>query len=158
MKNKYQVINRTNPEKATARVGINSFMMGSVFFILTLILSTGINATFPIVFQLVMAVPLLFVSSLAYSKLSYWKENLAWDRLGWITNHFGSWFLINVVGLLGASYSKLIGISYFTLTIFLMTTYATIKIKSNPYSWYSNVIKWSLVILTIIFGGIIYIR
>lgn len=104
-----------------------------------------------------MAVPLLFVSSLAYSKLSYWKNNLSWDRFGWITNHFGSWFLINVVGLLGASYSKFIGIIYFALTIFLMTVYAVIKIKSKTSSLYSNLIKFGLVILTIIFGGIIYI-
>ena len=151
------LIGKTKPEKASARVGINSFMMGSVFFMLTFILSSGANASYPIIFQLVLSVPLLFISSLAYSKISYWKENRLWDKLGWVTNHFGSWFLINVVGLLGAGFSRILGLFYFGLVIFLIVIYAIIKIKLNPFNLRNNLIKLALVLLTLYFGGIIFL-
>jgi hypothetical protein len=55
-------------------------MMGSLFFILTLVWTLGVQKFNGfIIGQLVMAIPLLFVSSLAYAKVSYREKNKPFD-------------------------------------------------------------------------------
>ncbi len=96
----------TNPQKSANKVTINSFMMGSLFFILTLIITLDPNKfSHAVIYQLVLAIPLLYVSSLAYSKLGYWKEVHEWDALGWLTNTTGNLFVINSIGLVASKFS-----------------------------------------------------
>src|SRR3989339_465288 len=96
---------RTNPEKAGNRVAINSFLIGSLFTIFTLIWTLSPEKfSVIIVTQISLAIPLLFVSSLAYSKVAYWKETRLWDTLGRYTNNLATIFIFNVVGLMIADY------------------------------------------------------
>ena len=92
---------RTNAEKSASKVNIDSIMMGCLFFVFTLIWTLNPKQFNPMaITQLVLAIPLLFVSSLAYTKLSYRKEIKHWDYLGWYTNTIGNAFVLNVVGIL----------------------------------------------------------
>lgn len=156
MKKKEKTYFNTSPEKASARVTINSFMMGTLFFILTLIWSIGPNRfNFFAIVQLILAIPLLYVSSLAYAKVGYWKEIKLWDNLGWYTNHFGNTFLINVAGILAATFSKNLSIIYFTLFLLLMLIYSTINLIYKPSAFLEKCYKYFLLLITVILGGII---
>jgi len=146
----------TSPEKASARVTINSFMMGTLFFILTLIWSIGPNRfSFFAIVQLILAIPLLYVSSLAYAKVGYWKEIKLWNNLGWYTNHFGNTFLINVAGILAATFSRNLALVYFALFLFLMLIYSVINLIYKPSSIWEKTYKYLLLLITIIIGGVI---
>ena len=53
---------KTNPQKSANKVTINSFMMGSLFFVLTIIMTLQPNRfSALVIWQLVLAIPLLFV-------------------------------------------------------------------------------------------------
>ena len=99
--------------------------------------------------------PLLFVSSLAYAKVAYWKETKLWDRLGWFTNHFGSVFILNVVGLITATFSKNISFLYFGSTIFLMLIYSAINVIYKPADLGPKLLKFLLFVGTMFLGGIL---
>ena len=146
----------TNPDKAHSRITINSFMMGSLFFILTLVWSLNPSKfSFWIFAQIVMAIPLLYVSSLAYSKVSYWKEVRLWDMLGWFTNNTGNIFILNIVGLMtGSLYIKL-ALVYFGLIIILMFTYSVINLIYKPSDLKEKLFKFFYFLLILIAGGIL---
>ncbi|GBE17052.1 hypothetical protein BMS3Abin15_00887 [bacterium BMS3Abin15] len=62
---------KTSPEKAISKVHISSIMMGVLIFIFAFIWNNGPDELSRIaIFQLVLAIPLLFVSTLAYSKIA----------------------------------------------------------------------------------------
>ncbi len=64
-----------NAEKGISHIAINAFMIGSLFMILTLIWTLGPDKFNPfIIWQLVLGIPLIFISSLAYGKVSYRKK------------------------------------------------------------------------------------
>lgn len=131
---------KTSPEKAISKVNINSIMMGVLVFVFAFIWSDGPgHFGYIAVFQLILAIPLLFVSSLAYSKIGYRNESIKkWDYLGWHTNTIGNAFVLNVVGLVVASQYKDIAIIYFMLIIFLMVIYTAINITSSDYDSFWN--------------------
>ena len=145
-----------NSHKSSTRVRINSFMMGSLFFILTLIwtLSPGKFSVF-IISQIVLAIPMLFVSSLAYSKIGYWKEVRLWDLLGWFTNNVGSIFILNAVGLMTAQIHKFTAICYFILLIILMAIYSVINVIYKPKTLKEKIFKFTFFVFVLIVGGII---
>src|SRR3989344_6427181 len=104
-----------NPQKSANKVTINSFMMGSLCFALALIITLGPDKFSPaIIYQLFLAVPLLYVSSLAYSKIGYYAETYAWDTLGWFTNTTGNLFIINAIGLLALTFSRTLSSIFFS--------------------------------------------
>ena len=146
----------TNPQKSTNKVTINSFMMGSLFFVLTLIITLDPNRFSKLViYQLVLAIPLLYVSSLAYSKLGYWKETHEWDILGWYSNTLGNLFVINAVGLVAANFDINLSRLYFFLFVFLMIVYTIINIKYNRHAWFEKLYKLFFLLAVIICGGLI---
>ncbi|MEK6963242.1 MAG: hypothetical protein AABX70_02355 [Nanoarchaeota archaeon] len=147
---------QTNPQKASAKVTINSFMMGSLFFILTLIWSLNPEKFSPsIIAQLVLAVPLLFMSSLAYSKIGYWKEIKLWDYLGWFTNNIGNIFILNVIGLMTAMFYPTLAWIYFSLIIVLMGVYSWINCIYNPHSLREKAFKLIFFLVVLLLGGIL---
>jgi hypothetical protein len=132
--------------------------MGSLFFVLTLVITIDPNRFSPLViYQLVLAIPLLFVSSLAYSKIGYSKDTRNWDILGWHTNNLGNLFVLNAVGLVAANYDLTLAKIYFTLFCFLMMVYTLININHEPESWPARVYKLLFLLVVIIFGGVLAI-
>lgn len=145
----------TNPGKAANRIAINSFMMGSLFFMFTLIWTLNPRGfSNIIIIQLVMAIPLLFVSSLAYSKIAYWKETKLWDILGWFTNNTANIFLLNVVGLMISQLLRELALYYFSLNLILMLIYSTINVIYQPKSLGEKIFKYLYFVIVMFFGGI----
>jgi hypothetical protein len=148
----------TNPQKSANKVTINSFMMGSLFMILVLIITLGpANFSQAIIFQLVLAVPLLYVASLAYSKIGYWREIHNWNALGWFTNTTGNLFIINAIGLLASKFDQSLAWIYFSLFGVLMIVYTLINIKHNRQRWYFKALKLLYLLIVVLLGGIIFI-
>ncbi len=153
-----EYIFRTNPQKSANKVTINSFMMGSLFFVLTLIITLDPNRfSHAIIYQLFLAIPLLYVSSLAYSKIGYWEETYHWDTLGWFTNTVGNLFVINAIGLLALKFSLLLSQIYFFLFCVLMIVYTFINIKQNTKIFYEKMFKLVFLLLIVFFGGIFFL-
>ncbi|HLD37592.1 MAG TPA: hypothetical protein VJA86_03310 [Candidatus Nanoarchaeia archaeon] len=147
---------RTNPEKAGNRVAINSFLIGSLFTIFTLIWTLSPEKfSVIIVTQISLAIPLLFVSSLAYSKVAYWKETRLWDTLGWYTNNLATIFIFNVVGLMIADYFVSLAFAYFSATILLMLIYSIINFSYNPSFIKEKLFKFLFFVIVLFLGGIL---
>ena len=150
-----EFIRNINPQKSVNMVMINSFMMGSLFFILTLIITIDPSRfSGLVIYQLVLAIPLLYVSSLAYSKLGYQKQAYGWDILGWHTNTLGNLFVLNAVGLVAYNYNSTLSIIYFILLCLLMTVYTIINIRYNTSLWLEKVYKLVFLLTIITLGGI----
>jgi len=145
-----------NSHKASIRVTINSIMMGSLFFVLTLIWTTDPLkfSTFTVA-QIILAVPLLYVSSLAYSKIGYAKKVIMWDVLGWFTNTIGSIFILNAIGLMTAAIYKDIALTYFLLMIILMVIYSVINIKYTPNELKEKMFKLVFFLIIMTLGGLL---
>ena len=149
---------KTNPQKSANKVTINSFMMGSLCFALALIITLGADKFLPaIIYQLFLAIPLLYVASLAYSKIGYYEETFAWDALGWITNTTGNLFIINAIGLLALSFSHTLSRIYFSLFCGLMIFYTVINIHQNKKILSEKIFKISFLLIIVFFGGVWFI-
>jgi len=146
----------TNPAKAANKLAINSFMMGSVFFIFTLIWTLSPEKfSSLIIAELVFSIPLLFVSSLSYSKIAYWKETALWDSFGWFTNNIANICLLNVVGLMVAQIFKIMAIYYFSTVILLMFIYSAINVIYGPHLFKEKLFKFLFIVGGLILGGIL---
>ena len=144
----------TNPEKAASRVAINGVMLASIFVMLAVVFLDLEKFNTLAVIQMVLSIPLLFISSLAYSKLGYWKETKLWDSLGYFTNTIGNLFMINAIGLLASAISIRVSYVYFGLTILLLLIYSSINIfYTKSYGRKLFKLLFSLVIL--LSGGIL---
>ena len=145
----------TNASKASSKVTINSFMMGSLFLILSLIWTLNPSRfNILIIAQIVLAIPLLYVSSLAYTKIGHWEKVELWDILGWFTNNIGSIFILNSVGLMTAQFYKGLAISYFLLLIILMGIYSIINVIYRPRTLKEKIFKFAFFVFVLTLGGI----
>ena len=149
---------KTNPQKSANKVTINSFMMGSLFFVLTLIITLDPDKfSYPIIFQLFLAIPMLYVSSLAYSKVGYYEKTYAWDILGWFTNTTGNLFVINAIGLLAEKFSHNLSYIYFSLFCLLMIIYTFINIRENRKILHEKIFKLAFLLLIVFLGGVLFV-
>lgn len=147
---------QTNANKASAKVAINSFMIGSLFFVLTLIWTLNPSKfSIFIIAQIVFAIPMLFVSSLAYAKISHWEKVKLWDALGWFTNNIGSIFILNSIGLMTAQGYKSIAIIYFLLLIILMAIYSMINVIYRIKTLKEKIFKFAFFVFVLTLGGIL---
>jgi len=147
---------QTNPDKAANKLTINSFMMGSAFFVFSLIWALNPEKfSSIIIFQLICAIPLLFVSSLAYSKIAYWKETKLWDSLGWFTNNVANIFILNVVGLMVAQIFRNMALFYFGLIILLMLIYSSTNVIYAHHKFKEKLFKFLFLVLGLVLGGIL---
>jgi hypothetical protein len=144
-----------NSHKAATRVTTNSIMMGGLFLILTLIWTGGsVKFSTFVVGQLIMAVPLLYVSTLAYMKIGYSEKVFAWDTLGWFTNNIGSIFILNAIGLMTTPIARGFSLLYFILMIALMSTYSAINIIYNPHEKAEKIFKFFFFLFFLVIGGL----
>ena len=147
---------QTNANKASSKVTINSFMMGSLFFVLTLIWTLNPSKfSIFIVAQIVLAIPMLFVSSLAYAKIGYWEKVQLWDILGWFTNNIGSIFILNAVGLITAQIYEAVAVCYFFLLIILMAFYSIINVVYKRKTLREKIFKFIFFLVVLTLGGIL---
>ncbi len=145
----------TNKDKAGAKVALSSTMIGALFFILTLILTVGPDKFNRfVIFQIILAVPFLFVSILTYSKIAYWRDNRLWDMMGWFSVNIGNGFLLNVIGLMVASVDRSLALVYFTTLATLMLVYSIINIYySRRHS--EKIFKFLFFLAIMLFGGVL---
>jgi hypothetical protein len=143
-------------DKSVSRVTINGTMMASLFFILTLVWTLGPQRfNFYIIIPLVLAIPMLFISSHAYAKVSYREKHRVFDRFAWITTTLGNNFVLNVAGLMAATFSKKIAIIYFSTSFILITVYYAINIYDGLDTAREELIKLIFILIIMILGGIV---
>lgn len=148
---------QSRKDKSISRVAINGTMMASLFLMLTLIWTLGpgkFNITY-IIAQLVLAIPLLFISSLAYAKVSYRKKYHLFDRFAWLATTLGNNFILNVAGLMTAAFSKNIALIYFATSFILITIYYIINICDGLNNIREEVAKLLLILAIIVLGGVV---
>ncbi len=156
MRKKQEDAFQVNAKKAAMRITINSTMIGALFFVLTFILASGYERfSFLVISQLVLAIPLLFVSILAYSKIAYWEEAQTWDLYGWVTSNLGNDILLNAIGLMIAGVSVPLAVVYFSLTLLLMVIYSAINIKYTPSIARQKLFKLLFFFSVMFVGGIL---
>ena len=147
---------RSNPHKANMRIMLNSTMIGVLFFILTLILATGANKfDLIIIAQVVLAIPLLYVSILAYTKIAFWEETKMWDVYGWATTYAGNTLLLNAIGLIAYSINEHLAVAYFALLLLLMYSYSIINISYSKKTVRPKLWKFSFFLIICFLGGIL---
>ena len=95
------------------------------------------------------------MSSLAYSKVAYWKETKLWDLYGWFTNNLANIFLFNVVGLMIAQMFRDMALSYFGLIIFLMLIYSIINVVYGWRTFKEKLFKFLFLVAGLVVGGIL---
>ncbi len=146
-----------NPEKAEARLHINSFLMGSLFTVLALLWTlSSERVSYWIVGQMVIAIPLILFASLSYAKLGYERNHKVWDSFGWITNNLGYLLFLNSTGLIIEAFSsRILAFIYFGLVIVLSFEYYMLNIRSQPGTLKEHLIKLAFFLAVIIIGGIL---
>ncbi|MFA6428785.1 MAG: hypothetical protein WCW02_04585 [Candidatus Buchananbacteria bacterium] len=148
-----------NPHKANMKITINSAMIGVLFFMLTFILASGqTKFNFLVLAQLVLAIPLLYVSTLTYSKIAYWQEFEAWDFFGWMISNLGNTIVLNAIGLMVASISRGLALTYFLLIILLMSIYSIINISymaETSHIKSSRFFKLVFFLVVLLVGGLV---
>jgi hypothetical protein len=145
-----------NSHKASVRVTVNSIMMGGLFLILSLIW-TGGSGKFNvfIISQLILAVPLLYVSALAYLKIGYSEKVIMWDTLGWFTSSIGGILILNAIGLMTVPIDATVTFLYFFLLIALMLIYSLINIIYNPHETAEKLFKFFFFLVVVAAGGLL---
>lgn len=149
------MVNRPNPEKSSARIAINSSMAGVALFIFTLIWALNpAHYSWIIISQLVLSIPLFYISLMAYTKLGYYADHKDWELYGWWTNTTGNHFILNVVGLMTSLFYITLAYAYFGILILLTSIYYIIKLKHSTKpvkTW----LRYFYFILLLIVGGIL---
>ncbi len=145
---------RKNPEKAASRVAINGVMLASLFVVLTIIFLDPKKFDAFATAQLVLAIPFLYVSSLAYSKIGYWEKTRLWNALGYFTNTIGTLLLINAIGVLVSSISVPLAIVYFGIMILLLLIYSLINVLYNRKTLLEKILKFSFSTAILLAGGL----
>ena len=145
-----------NPHKANTKISVNSVMIGSLFFILTFILTVGQDRFhFLVLAELVLAIPLLYVSTLVYSKIVYSDQTELWDVFGWVVSYAGNTIILNAIGLMIASISRGLAIIYFATFLILMLIYSIINIFYNRHLAAVKVFKFAFFLVVLFFAGIL---
>jgi hypothetical protein len=105
--------------------------------------------------QLILAVPLMYVSTLAYLKIGYSEKVFAWDTLGWFTSNIGNIFILNAIGLMTIPLGKEFALWYFLSTIALMVIYSAINIAYHPHERGEKIFKFFFFLFFLIIGGLL---
>lgn len=144
-----------NPGKASAKIAFSSTMIGVLFFILTIILTLEpYKFNKFVVFQIILAVPFLFLSILTYSKIAYMHDNRLWDLMGWYVINIGNTLVLNVIGLMVSTSDHLLSFIYFGLLITLMLIYSLINIHNTGRAS-QRLFKFVFFVALIVLGGVL---
>lgn len=122
--------------KGENRIQINNFIGAICIGVLAILLDKPEHLVSSwIIAQLAIAVPCLFTSSLAYSKLSYrhLRESRLWDELGWLTHSIGYLSTLNAIAIMLYA-AKYHGIAWLLVSVVILvfTSYTAIAICGRP--------------------------
>ncbi len=130
----------------------------TIFSILWSFASDRLNVE--ILLQFILAIPLLYLSSISYTKVAYWKEVELWEYLGWFTGTTATALVLNVIGILifFLGYPLVTLIYFFTLWSLLLI-YTLINIYYNPDQKRIKLFKFFFfVAIQLIFGvGLLFV-
>ena len=144
--------------KASNRIGVNRSLIAiaiGVFF-LTVNLKRQILVEEILALQLVLSIPMLLVSTLAYTKVGYREKTERWNTLAWITFIAGYTFQLNIIGiLLSDIVGKNIAIIYFVVTWIVSLIYSLIDISYDKSVWKERVLKDIIFTLVLVILGIL---
>ncbi len=151
---------KTNPHKASAKIGINNNLIAVCITVLGIMWAIAPNRLeLGILVQFVFAVPLLYVSSIAYTKIAYYSHIKYWDVLGWFTGTTATAFVLNIIGVLlyFLGYPRMT-IIYFLITWILLFIYTLINCHYNHGDKVVRIFKFLyFVSIQVVFGlGAIY--
>lgn len=144
--------------KASGRIAINTRLIGVTFasFFLTLNFRGELLQHTMVLLQLVVAIPVLFTSTLAYSKVSYRSDVVRWNRLGWVTFAVGYSFLINVVGIIiGLTAGKALSATFFAACWLLALIYSAVDISETRSALVERIAKDAVFIVLQLFLGLL---
>ena len=146
------------PAKASARIKINTTLIGismGVFFFLFSFRPEAFVENKILLLQLILSIPLLFFSSLAYAKVGYKKQVEMWNNYGWFGFATAHAFLINVIGVLSGIYIDIfVAIIFFIVYWALTLIYSFIDLRYSKKSLGERLKKDLYFISLQIIGGI----
>jgi len=143
--------------KASNRISLNRVLLSIAIgaFFLTVNLNEELLFEKILVLQLVLSIPLLLTSTLAYSKVGYRRKFQKWNGMGWLTFALGYAFLLNVIGILLAKTSGItISIIFFASSWFLAIAYSLVDISYDRAVIRERIYKDLLFILVQVFLGL----
>jgi len=149
-----------NPTKASSRIALNTRLIALTFsiFFLTINLRQELFSQKIVLLQLILAIPLLLTSTLAYSKVSYRERTNRWEILSWITFVLGYSFLLNIVGILvGNIAGVLLATIFFVASWILTLTYSLIDISYNKSVIKERLVKDGIFILIQLTFGLLVV-
>jgi hypothetical protein len=152
---------KTNPHKASAKIVINNNLIAVCITVLGIMWAFAPERLgLGLLIQFVFAVPLLYISSISYTKVAYYKDVKQWDYLGWFTGTTATAFVLNIIGVLifFLGYPTLM-LLYFFVTWFLLLIYTIINCHHNKGDKRIRIFKFVFfVLIQAVFGlGVIYL-
>jgi len=151
---------RARATKSSNRINLNTSLLSIVvgIFFLTINLRSELLLIDGLVIQLVLSIPLLFTSILAYTKLGYRREVAKWDTLGFITFSIAYAFILNVIGILLAHMvSVQVSITFFVSSWILAVIYSLVDISYRKGRIKERVIKDLIFISIQFFFGLLVV-
>lgn len=132
------------PSKADSRITLNTTLLAisiGVFFLMINMNSNFLSQKI-LTTQLILSIPLLFISNLAYSKIGYRKQVKKWNIFGWITFIIGFGFILNVIGIISKEIIGItISIMFFVICWVLIFIYSFIDISYDKFRLKERLIK-----------------
>jgi hypothetical protein len=155
MKNKNNIF-KTNQHKAASKVMINSYMMGGLFFVFTLVWTIKGTEVGPFIMgELIAAIPLLFVSSQAYTKVGCYEDVKYWEYFAWHVNNIGDILILSVIGLFVSKFYPILAYEYFIFMLFLMFAYTLVNMKAHPGRFWGKVYKYLFFVSGVVLFGLL---
>jgi hypothetical protein len=118
--------------KSGSRITLNMFLLSTAIFAFF----TTINLRRELLFQpvllvqLVISIPLLLTSTLAYAKVGYRERVERWATLGWVTFDLGYAAILNVIGIMvGNIISTTLAVVFFSVSCGLTLIYSAVDIS-----------------------------
>lgn len=148
---------QTSAVKAQSRTTLTNLLVTLMITIFALAWAFDPSRfTQPILIQIVVAIPLLSVGIMSYTKTIYSRVNGVWDFFGWICNNTGMILTLNVIGLMlhSLGYNYITGL-YFGTTLFLQLVYTMINIHYRPSRFFEKSLKFLYFFALMIIGGIL---
>lgn len=148
---------KTNPHKAASKIEINNTLMAVCLTVFGIIWAFAPERLDNVVLvQFIFAIPLLYISSISYTKIAYWKEVRLWNYFGWFTGTTAKAFVLNIIGVL----IFLLGhpgfsIMYFIVTWIFLGIYTLINLHFDPKRLKEKIFKFLYFVLIQFFFGIL---
>ncbi|WP_422006834.1 hypothetical protein [Roseivirga pacifica] len=150
--------------KGQVRIVINSFLNAFCIALLAYYLNSDETGehSFAIILQLVVSIPVLFTSSLLYTKVAYrpHSEYFIWNRVAWHSHTIGYFALMNAIFLTvfdSEPDKSWLAWTFLGITIFLTLVYAFIDVYLKFERIYEKIWKESLYVLYIYSGSVVAI-